>query len=87
MYLIKGRYGYYTPRNADERTRARKQAEKRRQKANDAADWLERTRWCTNGCGKEAARYDDSPGHTLRFNGACSPECQAAAEKRKGEKA
>ena len=82
--LLKGRYGDYAPRNAEERSCARKQAEKRRLQQNLANDWLERTRWCTNGCGKEAARYDDSPGHTLRFDGACSPECQAAVEARRG---
>ena len=59
----------------------------RREAKANAAAWLEKTRWCTNGCGKEAARYDDSPGHALRYSGACSPECEEAVEQRKTQNA
>lgn len=80
--LLNGRYGYYSPRNPEERARARKQAEKRRAEATRIAAWMERTRWCTNGCGKEAARYSGDGSCSLRHSGACSPECEAAVEQR-----
>ncbi len=82
--LLKGRYGYYSPRNPEEAARARKRKEKRIHQDNITAAWLEKTRWCRNGCGKEAARYEDSPGRTLRFDGCCSAECLDALNRKGG---
>lgn len=83
MAKLFGRWGAYEPRTPAEKAKARRQEKTRREAKANAAAWLEKTRWCTNGCGKEAARYDDSPGHTLRYSGACSPECEEAVELRK----
>lgn len=82
MAKLYGRWGAYEARTPEEKAKARRQEQKRQEATDNAAAWLEKTRWCTNGCGKEAARYDDSPGHTLRYSGACSPECETAVAKR-----
>lgn len=75
-----GRYGAYTPRTAEERAKARRQAAARAAKSAAAYAWLEKHRWCINGCGREAAFY--GPGQSLRFDGACSMECLAAFQLR-----
>lgn len=80
-HKLMGRWGPYTPRTPQERARARKQAEQRRQEAARAAAWLERTRWCRAGCGQEAARWP-GPALALRFGGCCSSECEAALRQR-----
>ena len=82
MATLFGRWGSYTPKTPEEKARARRQESQRKADRASAALWLERTRWCTNGCGNEAARYEDSPGHALRYSGACSPECEAAVLQR-----
>lgn len=71
-----GRYGAYTPRTPEEKAKARRQAAARAARNAAANAWLEKHRWCVNGCGREAAFY--GPGQSLRFDGACSPECLEA---------
>lgn len=78
---LKGRFGYYAPRNPEERAKARRQESTRQASAANAAAWLERNRWCKNGCGKPAAMYE-GPYPSLRFSGCCSRECEAAIHTR-----
>lgn len=80
MATLFGRFGTYTPKTPADKAKARKQASKRKADAAMAAEWMQRTALCINGCGREAARYEDSPGRTLRHGGACSPECKKQAE-------
>ena len=80
MATLYGRFGAYTPKTPADKAHARKQASKRQADAARAAEWMQRTALCINGCGREAARYEDSPGRTLRHGGACSPECEKQAE-------
>ena len=83
MAELYGRWGGYEARTPEEKAKARRQERARREAKASTDAWLEKTRWCTNGCGKEAARYEDSPGHTLRYSGACSPECETAVAQSK----
>ena len=80
MLYVNGRFGAYIPKTPADKAKARKQETKRKADAARAADWLQRTALCINGCGREAARYEDSPGHTLRHGGACSHECEKQAK-------
>lgn len=82
--LLKGRFGYYAPRNADERARARRQAALRREKAAAELKWLESHKWCANGCGQPTAFYA-GPFASLRFGGCCSEACEQQREARRVE--
>jgi len=78
--MLKGRFGYYTPRTPEERLRARKREAKRKQQLAEAEAWRERNRWCRNGCGQPAAFYKGNI--TLRFSGCCSSVCEEAFNAR-----
>lgn len=82
--MLKGRFGYYAPRSPEERVKARRQEAERRTSAANASAWLERNRWCKNGCGKPAAMYE-GPYPSLRFGGCCSPACETELDARKSE--
>lgn len=81
--LLKGRFGYYAPRNATERAWARKQAAARAKQAARQAAWIEKNRWCANGCGKPAAFYEGGTP-ALRFGGCCSAACEEARRAAEG---
>lgn len=77
MAKLFGRWGYYAPRTPEEKARARRQEATRATQRAAALAFREKHRWCVNGCGQEAAWYDE--GHVcLRFDGACSAECLEA---------
>ena len=71
-----GRWGAYTARTPEEKAKARRQQNARAALVDAARSFKEKHRWCVNSCGNEAAWYEG--GQTLRFDGACSPECLAA---------
>lgn len=75
-----GRHGAYEPGTPEEKAKARRQHAKRTAEASAVLGWKEKHRWCVNGCGQEAAWYDN--GLALRFGGACSSECLAAYDAR-----
>lgn len=77
--LLKGRYGYYAPRNPQERLRARNLEATRKKLHAAELDWREKHRWCANGCGQETAFYEGLYP-SLRFGGCCSEACQRARD-------
>ena len=82
MAALYGRFGSYTPKTPADKAKARKQANQRKVEAARAAEWLQRTALCINGCGRAAARDEDSPGHALRHGGACTTECERKATRK-----
>lgn len=80
-----GRFGAYTPRTPEEKAKARRQQKTRAAMVDAARSFKEKHRWCVNGCGKEAAWYVGTTSQTLRFDGACSPECLVAFRLRQQE--
>lgn len=78
-----GRFGAYTPRSPEENAKARRQQKARAAIVDAARTFKEKHRWCVNSCGNEAAWY--AGGQSLRFDGACSPECLAAFRLRQLE--
>lgn len=82
-----GRYGSFRPKPQQAgiyMKRAKHQQQARQVRAVSLQAWLERHRSCANGCGQPVVFYD-TIHYCLRYDGCCSPECEAALEERRAE--
>lgn len=77
MPMLYGRYGPYQPKTPADRAKARKQEAARKQAQLSRQAWLEKHKFCANGCGKPVAFWDEKY-LSLRYSGCCSAECEEA---------
>lgn len=79
MAKIYGRWGAYEARTPEEKSRARRQEQKRQAARASLGAWLEKHKTCANGCGRPVAFYD-TIHYALKYSGCCSPECESAMQ-------